>query len=75
MKIRDKNSSFQSCHYCFIGGAVYRVDLDNGDSFYICEKHCVQIPEVYALSNEGIEEEFGVKAGLVTRALNYIKGG
>jgi len=39
VSVQSKNSTFQSCYYCFEGGAKYRIDLDTGDIIYICEKH------------------------------------
>lgn len=37
--IIPKNKIFQSCLYCFEGPAQYRLDLDNGDIAYVCERH------------------------------------
>jgi hypothetical protein len=37
--LKLKNATFQSCFYCFEGGAKYRIDLDNKDVIYVCEKH------------------------------------
>lgn len=37
--LKLKNSSFQSCYYCFMGGAKYRIDLDTKDIIYVCEEH------------------------------------
>lgn len=37
--LKIKNSTFQSCYYCFEGGAKYRIDLDTKDIIYVCEKH------------------------------------
>lgn len=75
IKLRNKNkNSFQSCRYCQIGGSLYRIDSDEG-VFYVCEKHCEEKDFLKSLLNEGDEEEFLEKVGLLTRAINYIKGG
>jgi hypothetical protein len=73
MKLRSKNSTFQSCRYCFIGVGLYRIDSEEG-SYYVCEKHREEKDFIKVLPIEGIEEEFGEKIGLLTRAINYIKG-
>ena len=75
MKIRDKNSTFQSCLYCNAGGSLYRIEFDNGDAGYVCEKHREEKDFIKVLPIEGVEEEFEAKVGLLTRAINYIKGG
>jgi hypothetical protein len=74
MKLRSKNLIFQSCRYCFIGVGLYRIDSDEG-TYYICEKHREEQDFIKVLPIEGIEEDFGEKIGLLTRAINYIKGG
>ena len=72
--LKNKNQTFQSCRYCFIGVGLYRVDSDEG-AYYVCEEHRKEKDFIKDLPNEGIEEEFGEKVGLLTRAINYIKGG
>lgn len=37
--IRVKNKTFQSCLYCSEGGAKYMCVNENGDVFYVCNKH------------------------------------
>lgn len=74
MKLRSKNSTFQSCRYCFIGGSLYRVDSGEG-TYYVCEKDREEKDFIKILPIEGVEEDFGEKIGLLTRAINYIKGG
>ncbi len=61
MKIRDKNSIFQSCLYCNQGGAVYRIEFDNSDVGYCCDKHWQEKEELQSLIKESIKEsEFKV---------------
>ena len=74
IEIKNKNSEFQSCRYCFIGVGLYRLDSDEG-AFYVCEKHKQEKDFIKDLPVVGIEDEFlPVSVGLFTRALNYIKG-
>ena len=75
MKLQEKNSSFQSCLYCNEGGAFCRIDLDNGDTAYVCKKHREEIESIKELVIKGKEKEPSEKMGLLTKALNYIKGG
>ena len=74
MKLKTKNSSFQSCRYCFAGGSLYRIDSEEG-TYYVCEEHKQGKDFIKDFPIEGIEEEFEAKRGLLTRAINYIKGG
>ena len=74
IEIKNKNSEFQSCRYCFVGVGFYRLDSDEG-AFYVCEKHRQEKDFIKDLPLVGIEEEFFIeKVGLIQRALNYIKG-
>ena len=76
MKLRSKNSIFQSCRYCSMGGSLYDVESDDGtEKFYVCEKHRDEKDFIKILPIEEVEEDFGKKIGLLTRAINYIKGG
>lgn len=72
MRLRAKNSVFQSCRYCFIGGGLYRVDSDEG-TYYVCEKHREE-KNFNILPIEEVEEEFFQKIGVIQKVLNYIKG-
>ena len=56
MKIRVKNSNFQSCLYCNVGSSLYRIEFDNGDIAYTCEKHRQEKDEVKTLIKEAIVE-------------------
>lgn len=42
MILKEKNSTFQSCHYCHEGPGAYRIDLDNSNLIYVCEKHRIE---------------------------------
>jgi len=75
MKLRYKNLTFQSCLYCNSGGSLYRIEFENNDVAYVCEKHRQEKDFIKVLPIEGVEEDFGEKIGLLTRAINYIKGG
>lgn len=79
MKIRNKNSVFQSCRYCHIGDSLFRVDSEEG-TFYVCGKHRDGKDFIKTVPVEGIEEEFEnigtvTKPGVIARAINYFKGG
>ncbi len=73
MTLKNKNSSFQSCRFCNIGGSLYRVDSDEG-TFYVCEDHRRGKDFLEKLSIIGIEEEFVKRPGVIAKAIKYIRG-
>ncbi len=82
LKVRSKNKTFQSCRYCCVGGSLYRIDSEEG-VYYVCEKHRTEKEFLGDVLAEGTEDEFlgsvvlaseNRPAGVVTRALNYIRG-
>ncbi len=81
IKLRSKNMTFQSCRYCSMGGSLYRIDSEEG-TFYVCLNHRIEKDFLRNASLEGREDEFSGsveiasdgRPGVVTRALNYIRG-
>jgi len=75
IKLRAKNSDFQSCRFCDVGGSLYRVDSEEG-TYYLCDRHRQTKESIKDQPIEGTEEEsFVPTVGIVKRAINYIKGG
>lgn len=75
MKVRVKNSIFQSCRYCLGGGSVYRIDSGEG-IYYVCEGHKEEKDLLRNLPVDGVEENLNVqKIGIIRKVIKYIKGG